>query len=95
MGRFLAALRHRGPVNRLSSVPDGKIVLTASSDGTARLWTPPPPVGGQAAQVALWVQVLTGMELDAEGTVQVLTAEAWQQRRRQLEEMGGPPDSRP
>jgi len=86
-----AFLPHRGPVNRVAFSPDGKTVLTGSGDGMARLWTPPPPVGGDPAHVALWVQVRTGMELDAEGTVQVLPAEAWEQRRRQLQERGGPP----
>jgi WD40 repeat protein/serine/threonine protein kinase len=86
-----AVLRHRGPVNRIAFSPDGKTVLTASSDGTARLWTPPPPVGGKPDHVALWVQVLTGMELDEEGTAQVLPGDAWEQRRRQLEERGGVP----
>ena len=86
-----AVLQHRGPVNRVAYSPDGKTVLTASSDGTARLWTPPLPVLGEPAHVALWVQVLTGMELDAEGTVQVLPADQWRQRRRKLEEFGGMP----
>ena len=40
-----------GPVNRVAFSPDGKTVLTASSDGTARLWTPPPP---SAAIRARW-----------------------------------------
>jgi len=84
-----AVLRHRGPVNRVAYSPNGKTVLTASSDGTARLWTPPMPVVGEPVHVALWVQVLTGMELDAEGTVQVLPADTWQQRRRQLDEQKG------
>jgi WD40 repeat protein/serine/threonine protein kinase len=86
-----AFLPHQGPVNRVAFSPDGTTVLTGSSDGRARLWTPPPSVGGDPAHVALWMQVLTGMELDAEGTVQVLPAEDWLQRRRRLQERGGPP----
>jgi eukaryotic-like serine/threonine-protein kinase len=85
-----AVLQHRGPVNRVAFSRDGKTVVTASSDGTARLWTPPPPVEGRPTLVTLWVQVLTGMELDDEGTVQVLPADAWEQRRRQLEASGWP-----
>jgi hypothetical protein len=34
--------------------------------------------------VKLWVQVLTGMELDAEGNVRLLDQETWGQRRRAL-----------
>jgi hypothetical protein len=37
------------------------------------------------------VQVVTGMELDPTGGMNVLDAPTWQQRRRRLEELGGPP----
>jgi WD40 repeat protein/tRNA A-37 threonylcarbamoyl transferase component Bud32 len=80
-----AVLQHRGPVNRVVFSPNGKTVLTASGDGTARLWTPPPPIEGKPASVALWLEVQTGMELDADQTVHLLPADAWQQRRQELE----------
>jgi WD40 repeat protein/serine/threonine protein kinase len=86
-----AVLRHRDRVNQVAFGRDGRTVVTASSDRTARLWTPPPPVEGEPRRVTLWVQVLTGMELDDEGTVRVLPAAEWQERRRQLEGLGGPP----
>jgi WD40 repeat protein len=86
-----AVLQHQGPVTRVAFCPDGKTILTGSSDGTARLWTPPRPVAGDPEHVRLWAQVLTGMELDGEGTVRVLPGDVWQERRRQLEERGGPP----
>jgi hypothetical protein len=35
--------------------------------------------------------VLTGMELDAGGAVQVMDAPTWRERRRRLDELGGPP----
>src|SRR5262249_5853050 len=89
-----AVLQHRGPVNRVAFSPDGRTVLTGSSDGPARLWTPPSPLRGDPDHVTLWLQVLTGMELDAEGTVQVLPGDVWEQRRRQLHERGGPPTNR-
>ena len=56
-------------------------ILTASSDGTARLWTPPPPTEGKARDVTKWLEVLTGVELDADQTVHMLPADAWLQRR--------------
>ncbi len=84
-----AVLRHYGPVNRVAYSLDGKTVLTASNDGTARLWEPQPPVLGDATSLALWVQVLTGMELDPEeGTVQVLSSETWHHRSEQLRASG-------
>jgi hypothetical protein len=57
----------------------------------AQLWQPPAPVEGDVAQVALWTQVLTGLELDADGAARVLDADTWHERRRHLDELGGPP----
>jgi WD40 repeat protein/tRNA A-37 threonylcarbamoyl transferase component Bud32 len=90
-----AVLRHRGPVNRVVFSPDGKRVLTGSKDRTARLWTPPPPVPGDPALVTLWAQVLTGMELDKDGTAQVLPREEWLKRRLRFQELGGLPGTNP
>ena len=39
----------------------------------------------------LWPQVITGLEVDDLTAVHVLDAAAWQQRRRRLQELGGPP----
>src|SRR5262249_23606794 len=38
----------------------------------------------------LWIQAITGMELDAEGTVRVLPAPTWSERRHRLAKLGGP-----
>jgi WD40 repeat protein len=90
-----AVLQHHGPVTGIVFSPDGKTLLSASNDGTARLWSPSTPLRGDPASVALWVQVLTGMELDAEGTVQVLSSASWEKRRKQLQEIGEPADANP
>jgi WD40 repeat protein/predicted Ser/Thr protein kinase len=72
--------------------PDGRWVLTGSTDRTVRLWeVKPEPVAGTVERLQLWTQVITGMELDADGLVQVLGAATWQQRRQRLDELGGPP----
>jgi WD40 repeat protein len=82
---------HRAPVAAVAFSPDGKRVLTGSLDGTARLWDVPFPLSGRVKRIALWTQVLTGMELDQQGAARMLDAGEWQERRRQLEELGGPP----
>jgi WD40 repeat protein len=83
-------LRHDGPVAPVAFSPDGRTVLTGSWQG-ARLWRLPAPVEGDVERLVLWTQVLTGMELDADGVARVLAAATWQERRRRLDELGGPP----
>jgi len=41
----------------------------------------------EAGRLVLRTQVLTGMELDAEGAVHLLSADAWRERRQRLEEL--------
>ncbi len=84
-------LRHRGPVRLVTFRPDGSTVQTAGCDGTARSWELPAPVAGEVERVVLWVQVFTGLELDADNVVGVLDPPTWEARRRRLEELGGPP----
>ena len=53
--------------------PDGKyaLTLTGGDEGRniARLWKIPTPVEGDAERIGLWVQTLTGMELDSDDAV--------------------------
>jgi WD40 repeat protein len=70
--------------------PEGKTVLIASSY-SAHLWAVPPPMGGDADRIRLWVEVATGLELDASGAVVELDANAWRHRRERLQERGGRP----
>src|SRR5207237_554504 len=84
-------LEHKGPVKSVAWSPDGKYVLTGSRDSTARLWPIPAPVKCSAPQIALWLSVRTGLELDESGAVRVLDATAWQERRQQFKQLGGPP----
>jgi WD40 repeat protein len=46
---------------------------------------------GEPERIELWAQVLTGMELDEGGFARALDADTWQQRRKRLAELGGPP----
>jgi WD40 repeat protein len=70
--------------------PDGKAVLAGTQD-RALLWAVPAPLAGDAERIRLWVEVCTGLELDAGGAVVELDAEAWRRRRERLRELGEPP----
>jgi hypothetical protein len=65
-------------------------VLTAGSgeDKIARFWQLSNAMVGDAEQLELWSQVVTGMELEAYGGVRVLDAAAWEQRRSRLKDSG-------
>jgi roadblock/LC7 domain-containing protein len=84
-------LQHQGEVRAVAFSPDGKTIATASWDYTARIWEV--PVAGDAdwRHVELWTQVATGTELDRGGGILCLDREAWKERRRRLDKMGGPP----
>jgi WD40 repeat protein len=71
--------------------PDGRKIVTGSKDGTARLWEAPVPVEGEPERLVLWVQVLTGMQMDADEAVHVLDGPSWLEQRRQLQALGGAP----
>jgi WD40 repeat protein/tRNA A-37 threonylcarbamoyl transferase component Bud32 len=75
--------------------PDGKyaLTLTGGDEGRniARVWKIPTPVEGDAERIALWVQSLTGLELDSGDAARALDALAWQARLRDLQQFGGPP----
>jgi WD40 repeat protein len=84
-------MRHQGAVVHVAFSPDGKSILSGSVDQTARLWELPTRVQGDAERLSLWIQVLTGMELDENDVFHVLDAAEWQERRQRLEELGGAP----
>jgi WD40 repeat protein len=79
-------------VHAVAFSPDGRLLLTGGADGKARLWTVATPVTADAERIRLWVEVASGMELDTNEAARVLDTEAWQERRRRLEERGGAPD---
>jgi WD40 repeat protein len=87
-----APLTHLGAVWTVAFSPNGKTVLTGSSDNTARLWDVS-ELPDDLPRVAAWVEVITGLRLDQEGTVHVLDNAAWLKSRERLEQLGGPPET--
>jgi hypothetical protein len=74
---------------------DGNSILTQTAGSMS--WLPELrqdvrlTVAGEPERIELWAQVLTGMELDEGGFARTLDADTWQQRRKRLAELGGPP----
>ena len=58
-------------------------------------WDAPAPVPDDFPRLAAWVEAVTGLELDKRGSVRVLDRAAWRERRRRLEQLGGPPPAVP
>jgi WD40 repeat protein len=83
------ALRHRGRISCAVFSADGRRFATGSSSQMARLWKTPVPIRGDPRRTLLWTEAVTGMELDPNDGPSVLSAETWQERRRELETMDG------
>jgi WD40 repeat protein len=77
-------LLHAREVYAVAFSPDGKTVLTGSGDGTARLWEVPSLADETPQRIALKLETLTGLSLDAIDTLRLLDAASWAERRRQL-----------
>jgi WD40 repeat protein len=84
-------LHHPAPLLGVTFAPDGRRLLTCCGDDTARVWEVPAPVGGTPERVRLWVEVLTGWELDEARAARPLGEAGLEQRRRRLGGHGGPP----
>ena len=83
------ALQHPDKVRKVAFGPDGRSVLTACVDGKARVWDIPPSARVSIQELLLWTNVITGLELDQNGSVSCLDIEAWRGRGLLLQEQGG------
>ena len=70
--------------------PDGKSLLI-TGPGQAHWRHVPLPWRDPAERLRLWLEVNTGLELDAGGAVVDLDAPTWRQRWERLQRLGGPP----
>jgi eukaryotic-like serine/threonine-protein kinase len=89
-----APLPHSTDVWTVAFSPDGRSLLT-SDYVTARWWDAPVPLPCDPPRLAAWVEAATGLDLDNRGTIRVLDRAAVQERRRRLEQLGGPPPLEP
>jgi len=72
--------------------PDGQTILAVPNPGPAQIWSGLlVPIDGEVNRIVLWTQVISGLELDDKGVIRGLDVEAWRERRRKLDELGGPP----
>jgi WD40 repeat protein len=80
-------------VRAIAFRPDGQAVATVTGklsfrgpgDGEISIWPLPAPTSDEVERLRLRFQIWTGMELRDEGSYQLLTAEAWLQRKREFE----------
>jgi WD40 repeat protein len=84
-------LIHPDEVRAVAFSPDGRTLATGTRGGITRLWQVPPQLDGSSRRITLWVQVVSGLELDGNEDVHVLDAESWHARRQSLQGMGGSP----
>lgn len=91
-GRLIGpAVRHAGSAQTIAEFLDaGRMAWSWSSQDHAR-WTVPEPLSGSPVRLAAWCEVVTGVRLEPDGGLRPLDAEGWEQSRRRLEELGGPP----
>ena len=71
--------------------PNGHLLAAGSLDGRSAVWQAPRPLPGSVERIRLWIEVLTGMELDSREVIQELSPAALRERRQRLEALGGPP----
>jgi WD40 repeat protein len=75
---------------RVAFSRDGRFLLMGDL-GALRRWDAPAPLPDDVPRLTAWVETVTGLELDERGSIRTLDRDAWLERRRRLEQLGGPP----
>ena len=95
---------HSGALTELAFSPDGRFLFTIEytivRDGVwpqriVRQWHAPAALPDDVPRLSVWVEAITGLELDQRGSVRVLDRDAWVERGERLESLGGPPPADP
>jgi WD40 repeat protein len=84
-------LLHNGGASDVCFSHDGKHILTSSWDHNVRLWPVIEPVPDEPERVTAWIETMTGLKIGITGSSELLTWEEWTERKKRLEELGGPP----
>jgi WD40 repeat protein len=78
-------LPHKAALRTAAFAENDAQIVTGTSAGTTCIWdVSRSPFEGDVESIELWLQVSTGMELDANGEVRPLDPESWQRRRKRL-----------
>jgi WD40 repeat protein len=83
--------QHPGASEAAMFLPNRPSYVVGSSDGSVYVCDLPHDLEGSRVQLAAWIEVMTGMELDENGVARVLEEADWTGRKRRLEELGGVP----
>jgi hypothetical protein len=81
-------------LRRASCVSGSNLLLLAGLVQQPQVWQLPEALAGSPERIRVWIETLTGTELDAGGAVEDLDAKAWKERYERLQKLGGPPAKR-
>ncbi len=85
------ALHHESGVRMAAFLSDTQVV-TGTTKGVVRFWDAERwPIRGNVERVRIWVEVITGSELNEDGSFRALDGRVWQERRARLRALGGAP----
>jgi WD40 repeat protein len=92
--RIGTPMKYEGPIKAVAFHPDGRAILIGSRDGTARL-CPMEDLPDDLPSVTAWVEALTGLTLDASGSIRPLDRDAGRGHHEAAQQPGGRPAREP